>query len=287
LLRLGLCLDDAARAEARKRELDIDPDRAAQLGRSALEASQQGWYSDEQGNQVAWGAAIAAATAAKRSVAPGDALPATSGASFAETRVSVANETTLAAARVLIERGLRPLALNFANGVQPGGGFLLGARAQEEVLCRSSALFSTLLGDRMYAANRRFAPHASSDWLILSPEVPVFRNDDGSDLPRPWLLSFATCAAPYAPAVGQPQSGDLLQKRIDRLFEVASAHGYDTLVLGAWGCGAFANDPSRTARDFRAALEAREGLFREVVFAIADWSAERRYLGPFRDAFLA
>lgn len=270
MLSLGPCLDDAARAEARKRELDIDPERAAQLGRSALEASQQGSYSDEQGNQVAWGEAIDAAIAAKRSIAPGDAVPASSAARFAETRVSVANETTLAAARQLIDSGLRPLALNFANGVQAGGGFLLGSRAQEEVLCRSSALFSTLLGDRMYDTNRRFAPNASSDWLILSPDVPVFRSDDGTSLSRPWLLSFATCAAPYAPALGQPKSGDMLQVRIERLFAVASAYGYDTLVLGAWGCGAFANHPARTARDFRAGLEACDGVFREVVFAIAD-----------------
>jgi uncharacterized protein (TIGR02452 family) len=199
----------------------------------------------------------------------------------------VANETTLAAARNLIDEGLRPLALNFANGVQPGGGFLLGARAQEEVLCRSSALFSTLVGDRMYDANRRYAPHASSDWLILSPDVPVFRSEDARNLPEPWLLGFVTCAAPYAPALGQPASGDLLQKRIERLLDVAGAYAYDTLVLGAWGCGAFANDPARTARDFRSALEAREGVFREVVFAIADWSKERRYLGPFRDLFRA
>jgi uncharacterized protein (TIGR02452 family) len=60
----------------------------------------------------------------------------------------------------------------------------------------------------------------------------------------------------------------------------------ETLVLGAWGCGAFGNDPLRTARDFRSALEgAYAGGFREVVFAITDWSDERRFLGPFRDVF--
>ncbi len=57
-------------------------------------------------------------------------------------------------------------------------------------------------------------------------------------------------------------------------------------MLGAWGCGAFHNDPHRTARDFRFALENDYGgVFSEVVFAIADWSPERRYLGPFRDVF--
>jgi uncharacterized protein (TIGR02452 family) len=114
----------------------------------------------------------------------------------------------------------------------------------------------------------------------------VFRRDDGTALPEPWTLSFITCAAPYAPKVGQPRSGDLLERRIRRVLEVAHAHSFDTLVLGAWGCGAFGNDPSRTARDFRAALETNfRGAFREVVFAIADWSPDRRFLGPFKDVF--
>jgi uncharacterized protein (TIGR02452 family) len=70
------------------------------------------------------------------------------------------------------------------------------------------------------------------------------------------------------------------------VLAIAQAYGYVTLVLGAWGCGAFENDPERTANDFRSALEGDYGgAFREVIFAIADWSAERRVLGPFRDVF--
>ena len=110
----------------------------------------------------------------------------------------------------------------------------------------------------------------------------VERMDDGTELEHPWLLSFLTCAAPYAPSIGQPESGDLLQKRIGRVLAIARAFGYSALVLGAWGCGAFANDPYRTAVDFRAALETEfRGAFSEVVFAITDWSPERRFLGPF------
>jgi uncharacterized protein (TIGR02452 family) len=105
-------------------------------------------------------------------------------------------------------------------------------------------------------------------------------------LPEPWVTSFVTCAAPYAPRIGQPRSGDLLERRIRRVLGVAHAYAFDTLVLGAWGWGAFANDPTRTARDFRAALETEfAGAFREVVFAITDWSPDRRSRGPFRDAF--
>jgi len=183
---------------------------------------------------------------------------------------------------------LRPLALNFANGVHPGGGFLKGARAQEEALCRSSALFRTLDGDPMYAAHRKRPRPDSTDWAIYSPDVPVFRTDDGTELDSPWLLSFLTCAAPYAPAIGQPEAGDLLRQRIHRVLAVARTYGHTALVLGAWGCGAFENHPRRTAVDFRRALEGEfAGAFSDVVFAVTDWSRERRFLGPFREVFAA
>ena len=183
---------------------------------------------------------------------------------------------------------MRPLALNFANGIEPGGGFLRGARAQEEVLCRSSALYQTLVGDPMYQVHRRRPRPDSTDWAIYSPGVPVFRLDDGTALQHPWLLSVITCAAPYAPDIGQPLSGDLLQQRIRRVLAIAWSYGHAALVLGAWGCGAFANDPHRTARDFRQALEHDfRGAFAYIVFAITDWSPERTFLGPFRDVLAA
>jgi uncharacterized protein (TIGR02452 family) len=72
----------------------------------------------------------------------------------------------------------------------------------------------------------------------------------------------------------------MLQQRIHRVLAIAQAFGYSTLVLGAWGCGAFGNDPHRTAVDFREALENDfRGAFSDVVFAITDWSPERRFFG--------
>jgi uncharacterized protein (TIGR02452 family) len=113
----------------------------------------------------------------------------------------------------------------------------------------------------------------------------LHRKDDGTSLDQPWLLSFITCAAPVASRIGQPESGDLLQ-RIHRVLSIAKAFDYSTLVLGAWGCGAFGNEPHRTAVDFRHALENDfSGAFSDIVFAITDWSTERKFLGPFRDVF--
>jgi uncharacterized protein (TIGR02452 family) len=280
------CEDSDALAEQHRAALDIPRPRAAQLGRSAVYAADQGHYDTDHGAAVDWRQLVEAAVAAKVSVPPDAALPAQAPTRHAVTRVQVVNDTTMAAARRLVDAGHLPLALNFANGIHPGGGFLSGSRAQEEVLCRSSALAHTLWGDPMYDTHRKRPTPDSTDWAILSPRVPFFRLDDGTTLDAPWLLDVLTCAAPVAFRVGQPLAGDLMARRITRVLAIAQAHGYDTLVLGAWGCGAFGNDAHRTARDFRAALEGPfGGVFAEVVFAVTDWSPERRFLGPFREVF--
>ena len=55
---------------------------------------------------------------------------------------------------------------------------------------------------------------------------------------------------------------------------------------GAWGCGAFHNDPYSVAAFFRDALTGKyRGDFEAAVFAIADWSPNRKFLAPFRDTF--
>lgn len=285
-IRLAAVIDSDELARQNRRVLEIRYEIAESLGRSALEAIDTGKYLTDHG-VVDWSAEIRAAEKAKVSIRPDDELPkkAEQG-DHAVTLVGVENQTTLAAASALVADGLRPLALNFANGVEPGGGFLRGATAQEETLCRSSALYATLFDDPMYDFHRDNDPAASSDWAILSPDVPVFRDDAGMECDKPWLLSFLTCAAPYSPAIGRLDSEPMLRKRIHRVLEIAHAHEYESLVLGAWGCGVFANDPLQTAKDFREELEGEfAGAFKRIVFAITDWSEQRRYLRPFCKVF--
>jgi uncharacterized protein (TIGR02452 family) len=287
------CLDSPAMGQERRWELDIDRAEAARLGQTAVAWSRQGWYPDKAGRQVSIAAQVARAVSLKQSLAPDARLPEVpEGIVPRQTRVQVSNETTFQAARRLIAKGSgdagkgKVLALNFANGISAGGGFLHGARAQEEVLCRSSAFYLTLVGDPMYDYHRGRSQPDSSSWCILSPEVPVFREDRGTTLDEPWLLSFITCAAPVAPRVGRELSAVLLRERMQRVYSIARAFGYENLVLGAWGCGAFGNDIKSTARSFRELLvNYFATCFSEVVFAVTDWSEERRFLGAFQDEF--
>jgi uncharacterized protein (TIGR02452 family) len=184
-------------------------------------------------------------------------------------------------------------ALNFASATVPGGGFLTGARAQEESIARSSGLVHTLEGRAMYGFHRDRPDAMYSDYAIYSPEVPVFRLDDGELLENPWPLSIVTCAAANG-AVLRTQAPErlveipaVMTRRTAQVLTIAAHHGVKRFILGAWGCGAFGLDPTMMAAIFRDALTGPfRGVFEEIVFAITDWSDERRFMGPFERAFV-
>jgi len=259
------CLGSPSMAASRRRELDLPRDAAR---RSAGLPSRRPSGVPRHGCRPARRLARCRGgrpCAGKVGMAPQEDLPRPGPFAVSETRVQVANETTRGAAFRLAERGCKPLALNFASGIHPGGAFLHGARAQEEVLCRSSALSRTPAGDPLYQAHRQPARPDSTDWAICSPAVPVFRKDDGTAAEPCWLSSFLTCAAPHAPAIGQPEAGDLLQKRILRARAIAASFGCEALVLGAWGCGAQRSPPDRCRFPAGAGKRLRGGVLRHRV----------------------
>jgi uncharacterized protein (TIGR02452 family) len=264
----------------------IDRAQAAALGAEAVAITRAGTYRVGD-RDVAIDALVERAVTGTCSYPVGTRLPVVE-AVATPTRISVVNQTTLAAARALVAAGHDVAALNFASATHPGGGFLSGARAQEESLCRSSALHACLVGDAMYGQARGYGLYTS--WVVYSPAVPVFRDDDGALLAAPYPVSFLTCAAVNA-KVARAHLGDdairaAMARRIDRVLAVAAAQGHDTLVLGAWGCGAFGNDPDTIAALFAAALADRfRDRFATIVFAIVDDWADRRNIGPFEARF--
>lgn len=213
------------------------------------------------------------------------------------TTFEVTPETSnQAAERLVLREGQTGVGvLNFASARNPGGGYLGGARAQEEDLCRSSALYTTLLEARdYYDAHRANRDTRYSHRVIYSPDVPVYRDDKSRLLESPYQVSFLTSPAPNAGALGRTDPHalagvrDLIVERAARVLAVALHHDVRVLVLGAWGCGVFRNNPVDVAGVFAFHLGeggAFAGRFERVVFAVYDTSRGQTTLDAFRDAF--
>ncbi|MFJ7996314.1 TIGR02452 family protein [Streptomyces sp. NPDC096310] len=262
-----------------------------------------GGYRAPDGREVVLRGAVDAAVAGTRMYGPGPVGPAgppvrpsvpgrTDRA--AGPAVGVTGESSLDAARRLTaaDPGAPVAVLNFASARNPGGGYLNGAQAQEEALCRASALYATLrAAPEFYAHHRADRDPFYTDRVIHSPGVPVFRDDRGRLLDTPYRVGFLTSPAPNAGVIARRAPEDVhripaaLAARAERVLETAVAGGYRRLVLGAWGCGVFRNDPAAVAGAFRALLTGAgrfAGAFDETVFAVLDRTPEATTLDAFR-----
>ncbi len=171
----------------------------------------------------------------------------------------------------------KTIVLNFANAYNPGGGFLHGAIAQEEMLCQCSTLYKSLTSGpalKVYDYNRAHRRPDCSDYIIVSPHVAVFRDVDHSLLDEPFYTSVLTSAVPNRIGEERLLSDQEIEKIFDRKIEnllaLSADSGYETIVLGAWGCGAFANDARDVSQYFYKKLvtEKYECFFRRVIFSI-------------------
>ncbi|MFB7464825.1 TIGR02452 family protein [Streptomyces sp. NPDC056224] len=275
--------------------------RLREIARENAEILAAGGYRTRSGRQVALAAALAEAKAGTRIYGPNRVIP---GEMIARgdggTTVEVTGESSTVAARRLVAAGPRPdpegagvAVLNFASARNPGGGYVRGAKAQEEALCRASALYETLLeAPEYYEVHRAERSTFYTDRVIHSPGVPVFRDDRGALLENPFRVGFLTSPAPNAGTIRrqEPERAaeipEALVRRAGLVLEVAALHGYRGLVLGAWGCGVFRNDPAEVAEAFRGLLAGRfAGVFDRVVFGILDRDPRTRE--AFERAFAA
>jgi len=208
--------------------------------------------------------------------------------------IEIENETTLSGvARLLREHAAPVAALNFASANNPGGGFLSGSQAQEESLARSSALYASLMKAwDFYEQHRQDASPLYSDSMILSPACPIFRDDAGNLLSDIRLATFISAAAPNARVLQEtvPEHVDripgVLAGRAECILALAASRGYRHLVLGAWGCGVFRNNPETVADVFMALLGSARwaNRFSRVVFSILDPSPEQGLINVFKTA---
>lgn len=172
--------------------------------------------------------------------------------------------------------------LNFANAFHPGGGVEEGCTAQEESLCRLSTLYPVLIDKwvvkSFYERNKKMFDDRASDTLIYSPDIVVLKEDT---LKNPKALKkedrfnvdVITMAAPDLRRIYDMESTELYAihfKRAMHMLTVAASKNVDILILGAFGCGAFLNDPEIVAYAYYHAISAFPNMFDKIVFAIYD-----------------
>lgn len=274
----------------------MNREKRVQLAEQTIEIIKQGEYTTPTGRTIRITDDLAAAVNNTKLYCPVD-FPAEINVVGDEPNVTieVTTESTLEAAFRLVSanKDCRPLCLNFASARNPGGGFLSGSQAQEESLARSSGLYACLTSQmEMYEFNRRERSLLYSDYMIYSPDVPVFRDDAGRLLETPYLASFITAPAVNAGAVkkNETQSVKLIQStmatRLQKLLWLATQHQHKTLVLGAWGCGVFQNSPAMVASLFAEMLGSNgmfHHCFQHITYAIYDRSENQEVMRTFQN----
>lgn len=215
---------------------------------------------------------------------------------YENTKIVVSKKRTLEAARDY--KGKKVGVLNFADAITPGGAVLYGASTQEEAICRCSTLYENISKDAMLEVF--YQPHKLlnvlyNDDIIYTPDVVVFKEDtlEANMLPKEeWYpVDVITCAAPNLGAITREKRKQinvfelmmLHRARIERILEVAKKKGCEVLILGAFGCGAFANSPEIVAKVFKEALEIYGKYFETVEFAVYCAEEETRNYTIFKE----
>lgn len=209
-----------------------------------------------------------------------------------DTIIKVTDERSFQAAMRLCREyeGKRIAVHNFASATNPGGGVTKGSSAQEESLCRCSTLYPCIktkeLYTKYYSMHRKRADVRYTDACIYTPDIIVFKSDISSvllDETEWYTVDVITCAAPNLrekpnnsmnPGNGKPvrvsddELFEIHKKRGSKILSAAAENGADVLVLGAFGCGAFRNDPKVVAQAYKELLKEYSGVFDNITFAV-------------------
>lgn len=262
--------------------------RRIEIFNSTLSVLRQGWYIAPSGRKVELPPVEDVMAAAKMYSRP--LIPIVNPSKKLEAEVRVENKDCVLAAMQLLDDGYDPAMLNLADLYTPGGLVEYGSGAQEENLCRRSNLIQSL-----YQFSRARIDQHPDLGLIQSAEqypmderyggvysgiVTFFRGPEsaGSMLEdKPYNIPVISVAALCGPRIGpdgmmSTEDADITLDKIRTIFRIAYAHGHDSLVLSALGCGAFANPPAHIAKLFHQVIE-EDGfkhVFRLIDFAILD-----------------
>jgi uncharacterized protein (TIGR02452 family) len=183
---------------------------------------------------------------------------------YDETDIEIENIDTITVALREIKAGYKPLILNMANAYKPGGGFLTGARAQEEDLFRCTNLYSTLTTD-MYPMSRT--------QIIYTPKAHIMKDSAYNTLDQPVEVAFVSVAAfanPPTDLYGMLPDyiHNITEQKIRMIYHLGLIQKYDCLILGALGCGAFNNPPHEIAQIFCDVTEDFVQRYKRIIFPI-------------------
>ena len=198
-----------------------------------------------------------------------------------DAEVIVSRKRSAAAAWTYKDRG-RTAILDFASGTNPGGGARNGSNAQEESLCRISTLLPLLESEKAapyYSRNRETTNGMYTDSVIIAPDVTFFRRDDEKMEILPaicWMKAdVIVIPAPNLRRAGAPvgiksraRYENILKNRIETIFKAAAYGGADNLILGAFGCGVFGNNPETVCEMFRKVQQDYSRHFRVIEYAV-------------------
>ena len=210
-----------------------------------------------------------------------------------KTKLEVWDCSTVEAILSLSEMGKYPSVLNFASAKNPGGGFIGGAMAQEESLAVSSCLYRSLISqEEYYIKNRACRSMMYTDHAIYSPDVVFFR-DGRFLLYQPTLASVLTLPAVNMGQVilkgeDKAQAEKVMKRRMKLALAIFARQECRHLILGAYGCGVFRNDPEQIAAWWKEHITKYfPNTFETIIFAILDRSKSQSCLKAFQAHFAA
>ena len=278
--------------------------RNAEIFRETLSIIGKGFYTAPSGKTVTLPSLtpmLLGSECFHRELPPSEGVPLPGG-----TTVMVEKGDCLEVAGRLVREGYNVALLNFASAGHPGGGVETGARAQEETICRRSTLARSIYTfSPSYASKYGFEEHRGEGYplknlrysVIYSPSVTVFREGiECTLMEEPFQVGVITCAAlnlggkydlRLTPDGHMPEEAvDITRCKVRAILRIGLKFGHDSLVLGAFGCGAFRNPPREMAEIFRDVMSEKEfeGKYRLITFAIIeDHNSLNSNYGAFRE----
>jgi|694.fasta_scaffold05726_8 uncharacterized protein (TIGR02452 family) len=209
---------------------------------------------------------------------------------YEEQKIFVVQEDAFETAAKYVQTGEKVAVLSYAGQETPGGGAIeVGSYGFEEDFCYRSDLIGFM--KKQFKIQKRFDQNNPSfypvyDHLIHTPDITLFRRgaDQAYELMEPVKVGAITCGVPQSmirPKLKGVGTGDIsyaneedahaMKTRIQNVLKTAYDMNYDTVILGAYGCGAYGNPPQAVAKICKDVIdEFFQGAFKNIVFAIID-----------------